>query len=172
MNAGPTGAEASRGSETMRATPRLLRDLVAGVLIIAAAVALGLFQNSVSADPLPLTHQETRDVAVITDPQQVQREAGAGAVLIDSRSADQYAAGHIKGALNLPLADREKLAAQFVRSVPSSNRIIVYCDTGCDASARLAAWLGTRGWTDVAEFTDGMSAWSSAGLPVSSGAQP
>jgi rhodanese-related sulfurtransferase len=165
-------ADTSEGREPGRATPRLVRDMVAALLIVAAAVALGLFQNSVSADPLPLFHREKHGVTVITDPQQVAAAARAGAVLVDARSGKDYATGHIESALNLPFATREKLAQEFARRVPSSTRVIVYCDTGCDASARLAEWLVAQGWVNVAEFTDGMSSWSAAALPVSTGAQP
>ncbi len=172
MNRKQEPAATPEAPEPGRTTPRLVRDMVAALLIVAAAVALGSFQNSVSADPLPLFHREKYGVAVISDPQQVAAAARAGAVLVDARSGEDYATSHIESALNLPFATREQLAEQFVRRVPSSTRVIVYCDTGCDASARLAAWLVAKGWTDVAEFTDGMSSWGAAGLPVSTGGQP
>lgn len=172
MNGERAGAQRSGGNEAVRATSRLSRDLLAAALIVAAALVLGLLQNSVSADPLPLVHQSTPAVAVIDSAPAVRDQASAGAVVIDARSAEDYAAGHIAAALDLPFADREKLAERFVRAVPSSSHVIVYCDTGCDAAARLAGWLVAEGWTDVAVFPDGISAWRSAGLPVSSGTRP
>lgn len=164
--------DSSDGAQARSFGARLTRDLLAAAIIVVAAVVLGLVQNAVSADPLPLIRQSTPTVAAVTTPQQVKREAAAGAVLIDSRSEEEYFAGHIKGALNLSYADREQLAEQFVRTVPGASRLIVYCDIGCDSSSRLASWLGAKGWTDIAVFEGGVSAWRDAGLPVSTGAQP
>ena len=69
----------------------------------------------------------------------------AGAVLIDVRTPAEYAAGHIEGAINLPLdalEDRED-------AIPDKNTpVFVYCRSGA-RSGRAAAYLTGCGYTDV-----------------------
>jgi len=158
-----------------RARGRLRYDLLAVALIIAAAVVLGLLQNSLLAQPLSLTGatESSATSAPLKTPQDVRNAlTREGAVLIDSRETAQYETGHLKGALSVPFSEREKRYEELLRTVPSSTRLIVYCDQGCDTAPRLASWLRTKGWSDVAVFPGGYSAWLGAGLPVSKGAQP
>jgi len=52
---------------------------------------------------------------------------GRGALILDARSADAYAAGHIKGAVNLPFTDFT--AASLARAIGDKNRpILIYCN--------------------------------------------
>ncbi|MBS1170918.1 MAG: rhodanese-like protein [Burkholderiaceae bacterium] len=73
-------------------------------------------------------------------------------VLIDVRTEDEYAAGHIAGALNLPL---ERLATDIgtIRGLHHRSAILVYCRTG-NRSAQARAILSNRGYANV---TDGGS---------------
>jgi len=47
---------------------------------------------------------------------------GAAALFIDSRPAEAYKVGHIKGAVNIPLGSTDKFD-----SLPKDKKIIVYC---------------------------------------------
>ncbi|MBS1186174.1 MAG: rhodanese-like protein [Burkholderiaceae bacterium] len=71
-------------------------------------------------------------------------------VLIDVRTPEEYATGHIAGALNLPL---ERLAAGIgtIGGLNSDSLILVYCRTG-NRSAQTRALLSRRGYANV---TDG-----------------
>ena len=61
-------------------------------------------------------------------------------VLLDVRDADAYSAGHIPGAVNLPLADIETRAA----SLPTDRRYVAYCwRETCHLAARAAIELGS-----------------------------
>ena len=54
----------------------------------------------------------------------VNREPGApDFVLVDTRTRDAYAQGHIPGAVNVPLADVAKLAAKL----PREKQLVTYC---------------------------------------------
>lgn len=48
-----------------------------------------------------------------------------GLVIIDSRQADQYAEEHIKGAINIPLAEMEQ--NQALPDLPKAARLVFYC---------------------------------------------
>jgi NADPH-dependent 2,4-dienoyl-CoA reductase/sulfur reductase-like enzyme/rhodanese-related sulfurtransferase len=51
---------------------------------------------------------------------------GEGALLVDVREPDEYAAGHIAGALNLPLSTLR----QRVGELPLERRLLLYCGVG------------------------------------------
>jgi len=85
------------------------------------------------------------------------------ALVLDVREPAAYAAGHILGAKNLPLAEFEKRLADFERY--KSKPVIVLCDTG-STSTRAVSQLKARGFTNVVNLTGGFRAWLQGGLPV------
>jgi rhodanese-related sulfurtransferase len=104
----------------------------------------------------------------------VQRFHAAGAALfLDARSAEEYAEGHIAGAVNLPFDDVYKNPA-LAKAVDAKGRVLVtYCGGGdCDLSRSLAFSLIDAGFRKVLVFTGGLPAWASAGRTVNKGAQP
>lgn len=71
-----------------------------------------------------------------------------GAAAVDVRSAAEYAAGHLPGALHLPLEDLEQ--ARTV--LPDLSRpLVLYCTSGI-RSARAAAVLRAGGWQHIYEL--------------------
>ena len=80
-------------------------------------------------------------------------------LFVDAREPERFAAGHIKGALNLPLASLDQ-ATLPERVRAASTVTIVYCDgPECGAAERVAAWLKERGATDVRVLREGWAAW-------------
>lgn len=63
-----------------------------------------------------------------------------GAALIDVRSAEEFAGGHLDGAKNIPVQELEARAAE----VPKG-KVVVYCHSG-SRSARAARLLRERGY--------------------------
>jgi rhodanese-related sulfurtransferase len=140
--------------------------LLPAVAITIAAVIVGLVQNSVSAQPLRLTPSGLAEIVAFDEAVDVERAVRTGAVLIDSREAGDYAAGHIRGALSVPFADRRAQLDALIRRVPSTTQVIVYCDEGCASAPRLAEWLRAQGWQRVGVFPGGIRLWQQTGLPV------
>lgn len=50
-----------------------------------------------------------------------------GAVFIDARSPQEYRAGHIPGARNLPAFEFEGRSREVLKDLPEDARIITYC---------------------------------------------
>ena len=67
-----------------------------------------------------------------------------GARLVDVRTPEEYAQGHIYGSVNVPLDTLPGGAAILGKS----DKIYVYCRSGA-RSGRAAAILGRNGYTDV-----------------------
>lgn len=83
--------------------------------------------------------------------------------VIDVREPDEYLAGHIRGALNIPVSD----TAAFIAGIDSLRKktpFAVYCRTGV-RSARASAILASHRYT-VYNLSDGIEGWKAKGLPV------
>ena len=85
------------------------------------------------------------------------------ALLVDVRSAAEFAGGHILGARNIPLAELERRAGELDKR--KEKPVIVYCNAG-NSSGGAVALLRRRGFGNVANLTGGFVAWQRAGLPV------
>ena len=85
------------------------------------------------------------------------------APLLDVREPAEFAAGHILGAKNLPLAQLGARAAELDKW--KARPIIVYCDGGGRA-ARALPLLRQRGFSEVYNLNGGFPGWQQAGLPV------
>jgi rhodanese-related sulfurtransferase len=85
------------------------------------------------------------------------------ALVVDVREPGEYAAGHVLGARNVPLARVEDGANDLGKR--KDRPLIVYCDTGNRAGKALAA-LKKQGFARVVNLTGGLGGWQQAGLPV------
>ena len=84
----------------------------------------------------------------------------ADLVVLDVREPHEWAAGHIDGAIHIPLGE---IPARVGELDPSA-RTLVVCHLG-GRSARATQWLHAQGH-DVVNVAGGMEAWELAGRPV------
>lgn len=76
-------------------------------------------------------------------------ESDEGYILLDVRRADEFAAGHIPGAVNLP---NEQIGKAEIPSLPDKNQTIyIYCRSG-NRSKQAADKLLALGYTSLVEF--------------------
>ncbi len=105
-------------------------------------------------------------------PQQLEtmrRDASQAAQLIDVRSGDEWRAGHIAGALNVPVT---QLGARIAAlRLDGTRPIVAMCRSGGRSKVAVRL-LQRRGFRDVFELQGGMRAWQKAGLPVEAEAGP
>lgn len=99
----------------------------------------------------------------------VSREALLGRLraglvtLLDIRPSDEFQAGHLPGAINVPLGELEAHLADL----PRDHEIVAYCrGPYCVLSFEAVAALRARGFA-VRRFEEGFPEWKAAGLPVS-----
>ena len=88
-----------------------------------------------------------------------------GAVVLDVREPEEFSAGHVPGAVNIPRGLLEfKLAS--VPQLNAPNRpILVYCKTSGRAALATAV-MQVMGVTCAVSLAGGFDAWAGAGLPV------
>jgi phage shock protein E len=77
-----------------------------------------------------------------------------GARLVDVRTPREYAAGHLEGAVNIPL---QELPNRYQEIGPPQTPVVVYCAQG-PRSAMAERFLRTQGYSDVHNL-GGMSTW-------------
>ncbi len=85
------------------------------------------------------------------------------ALVVDVREPNEFAAGHVLGAKNVPLARLDASGAELAKR--KERPLIVCCDGG-ERSAKALAALKKQGFTRVANLSGGIAAWQQAGLPV------
>jgi rhodanese-related sulfurtransferase len=98
----------------------------------------------------------------VTESEQAIREAD---VLLDVRESEEFAAGHIPGAIH---ASRGMLEFKLSNSPELSNRdlkIVMYCKSSGRAALAACA-LQDMGYMHVKSISGGFDAWASAGKPV------
>ncbi len=98
-------------------------------------------------------------VPEVTPVEAAERLEG-GAVLVDVREDDEWAAGHAPGARHMPLS---RLQHEYQSLTPDVT-IIAVCRMG-GRSAKATAALRGAGY-DVVNLGGGMQAWAAAGQPV------
>jgi len=82
-------------------------------------------------------------------------------IMLDVRTAEEYAQGHIKGAILIPVQVLETRLAE----VPKNKQVYVYCHSGT-RSARAATMLAKHGFSNIENVVGGIEAWKGAGYPV------
>jgi rhodanese-related sulfurtransferase len=83
--------------------------------------------------------------------------------LVDVRSAEEFAAGHLRDAKNIPLADLATRVGELDKS--KNKTVVVICEAGA-RSDKAARQLTAAGFEDVVSLEGGLAAWRAAGLPV------
>ena len=136
---------------------RLLRAALAGTPLPARDV-------SAAPAPAPVAYPQPvllADVRTLLD---------QGGVAVDARNVELFAAGHLPGALSLPLEEARGGALPAGR-LPVGKVLIVYCNGyGCSDSFDLAVLLIAAGHAEVKVYEGGFPEWRDAGLPVVKGA--
>jgi hydroxyacylglutathione hydrolase len=99
------------------------------------------------------------------DPAAFETAASAGATIVDARDRDAFAAGHIKGALNIELDGT--FAGYVGWLVPFASKVILVLPEGRDAVESATTELLRIGYEWVPGFLDGgMDAWRASGRAV------
>jgi len=90
-------------------------------------------------------------------------EAGSAPVILDVRTPEEFAAGHVKGAVNVP---HDQLAERLAGlGLDPNAEVVVHCEKGGRAKAAEAV-LHDAGFTRVVDLEGHMQGWRETGLPA------
>ncbi|MGY4495369.1 rhodanese-like domain-containing protein [Pseudomonas sp. TE3610] len=102
-----------------------------------------------------------------SDIHQSQQRGDVDYVLVDVRSSEAFAQGHVPGAINLPT---RTLTAERLAAYPHQTLFVVYCaGPHCNGVHRAAVRLAGLGYA-VKEMIGGITGWLDEGLGLSEGA--
>jgi rhodanese-related sulfurtransferase len=90
-----------------------------------------------------------------------RRASGTAPVVIDVRTSEEFEAGHIPGAVNIPFDE----VATRISELDAPNGVALYCMVGPRARKGETALLHA-GYASVLHLEGGLAAWQEAGLPV------
>ncbi|NLE72594.1 MAG: rhodanese-like domain-containing protein [Actinomycetales bacterium] len=146
-----------------------------GALALAAALALGGCGDGVpdagppDGAPDGAPGDAATSPAAVTPGDRLSPEeladlaAADGVVVLDVRTPEEYAQGHLPGAVNLDVSAPD-FAGRAARLDPAAT-YAVYCRTGVRSQTAVAA-LRDAGIASVVDLDGGIVAWAEAGLPV------
>jgi rhodanese-related sulfurtransferase len=143
------------------------------LILLVTAIALGLVGNTISPRGIPLKTPAARSVEeaeLISLPQATELWENGIAVFLDARQPEDFVAGHIANAFNLPATSFEAHFDEIASMLTPESRIVIYCDgTECEFSHLLKERLGEMGFTSVHILFNGWTVWREAGLPTEQG---
>ena len=178
------------------------RVILEMLLLLAAAVCIGVIVNMRRAEAHRLAWFGTEPLSAIMpnagapaavplaasvpdDPGAIYtkvpadaafRMHGGGALFIDARRTSAYQAGHIAGAISIPVWEYDadvRIGRMVGQGVLFDQEILVYCSgPACEDSARLAEKLALAGFYRIRLYEDGFPDWERRGWPVAQGPKP
>lgn len=97
------------------------------IILAVVVVVIGVFVNQgireLRGDPILLSQDDVPRMSVPEVQQAIQNE---GAILLDVRTAEQYAASHVQGALSVPVADPDAFDS-IIAGLDKDAWYITYC---------------------------------------------
>ena|SRR5437867_509782 len=120
-------------------------------------------------DRLVRQHFEDRaDAELVEMDELLKRLRSRKVVVLDTRPSNEYAAGHIPGALSVPVENLQK----ELRQLPRDREYVAYCrGPYCVYADRAVEILSSHG-RRARRLREGFPEWRAAGLPVETGARP
>jgi rhodanese-related sulfurtransferase len=112
-------------------------------------------------DLVALAKSQIKEVSVADAPQAI-RESD---ILLDVREADEYASGHIPGAVHISRGLLEFKLSNSPELASRDLKIVLYCKTSGRAALASKA-LHDMGYLNVESIAGGFDAWAAAGNPI------
>lgn len=124
------------------------------ILLVSIAAASGL------ALLLPALQPRGKRASILEATQMINR---AKTTIVDVRTPEEFAAGHLRDAKNIPLSDLGSRIGELDKQ--KTKAVVVVCQQGgrADKAVKL---LQKAGFDDVVSLDGGQAAWTAAGLPT------
>jgi rhodanese-related sulfurtransferase len=143
-----------------------IRQIVVGSAYALVMAAQLVAAGAVAGEPAaaqPAVAPPSAAVPTISQDALLQRQQQHSdpVFVLDVRTADEFAAGHVPGAVNI---SHDQLASRLAE-VPKDKEVVLYCRSG--RRAGLAAdVLHANGYTRLSHLEGDMQAWVANGRPI------
>lgn len=142
---------------------RLAGDDVYRLLLALEALGHGRLAEVRQVVDLYLDGRDSMEPVSLRDLRRLMRDAAV--TVVDVRPAAEFRAGHIPGALSIPVPELKRR----LREIPRNREVIAYCrGRYCVYSLEAVTLLRKAGYR-ARRAEEGLPAWKSAGLPVAAG---
>jgi len=131
------------------------------LMMVAIIMALPLIATACGIGEQTADGYENASVAHLHDHWQQGEKSPIPFMILDVRTPEEYAEGHIAGATLIPI----QVLAERMNEVPKDKQVYVHCHSGA-RSAHAAKMLAAKGYTRIENVTGGIVAWKDAGYPV------
>jgi rhodanese-related sulfurtransferase/DNA-binding transcriptional ArsR family regulator len=134
-----------------------------GVLSAFASVRTIAERHLAEVDRIVRGYFEARDgMEPVTRRELADRMRDGLVIVIDVRPPDEFALGHVPGAISVPLGDLKARLSEFDKD----REVVAYCrGPWCVMSFEAVAALRSHGYA-ARRLADGMPEWRAAGMPV------
>ena len=136
------------GKQVMRKLPILF------LFVTAASLLLGACGSNV---------EESAGTLITADQLAHRIQAGSPPLVLDVRTREEYAQGHIPGAINIPHDELPTRLAEL--PIAKSEEVVVHCQSGGRARLAEEALRGS-GYSNVLDLEGHWRGWQGAGLPT------
>jgi len=106
------------------------------------------------------------DTAAVDTDELLRRLARGDVVILDVRPGTEFAAGHLPGAIHIPLEE----LAERIGELPRDHEVVAYCRGQYCVLAHDAVRLLNAAGLEARRATDGVLEWRLAGVPIEAGA--
>lgn len=144
---------------------RLAGDDVAGLYAAVRDVAVAHLADADRARAAYLGGDATDEVEDVSREELLRRARRGEVVILDVRPRHEYAAGHIPGAVSVPLEDVE----QGLGELPDDVEVVAYCRGAYCVLAYEAVRVLNRHGRPARRLREGMLEWRLSGQPVATG---
>ncbi|MDX8404660.1 MAG: rhodanese-like domain-containing protein [Mariprofundus sp.] len=131
------------------------------LMVAAIVIAMPVMVSACGTGEQTADGYENATIAHTHDHWQQGENSPIPFMLLDVRTPEEYAEGHIAGARLIPI----QVLAERMAEVPHDKQVYVYCHSGA-RSSRAAKLLAAKGYTNIENIVGGIVAWKDAGYPV------
>jgi len=146
-------------------TARKTTTLAVNTATATTAQSTTAAQNATSTQPAAAAPAFTPEPGVVREISYdmfVRLLEGSKHYLIDARSAEKFAQGHINGAANYFGGEVQSRIPDLLSNVPRDRVVLIYCDGGeCELSHHVADVLKQFGYGPIFIYTGGWAEWTS-----------
>ncbi len=131
-------------------------------IILLSVIIMAIFSGCVS-DTKPTGKTQYTDISVQQGKEMIDR---GEVFILDVRTQEEYASGHINGSTLLAVQDLPKQElVEKLKEIPRDRKILVYCRSG-RRSAQASGILAENGFARVYNMQGGITDWMNAGYEV------
>lgn len=142
------------------------RIAFAGALVVAGLLVVtdGLTAQEAASKETIAVAAETETAPGMEAGELLARiEEGTQPFILDVRTPEEYAAGHIEGAVNIPYTELEDRVSEL--GIELGEEMVVYCRSGRRAGIAETA-LSELGYSNLRDLDGHINGWTEAGYPL------